>query len=194
MEIAIIVIVLALDQISKYLTDLYLTPLGTSLPVINGVFEITRAHNTGAAWGMLPGRKWFFLLMTLIVCAFLVYFLIRYRKQMTVLARITLSLLLAGALGNAIDRAILGYVRDMFYFSLINFPVFNVADSALTVGCVLLIIDLLFMKDRSVFDIRLNKESRKTSSAKGDLPPQTDKQQPQSQEGEIHTDMTEKRE
>lgn len=184
MEIAIVVIILVLDQVSKYLTELFLSPLGTSISVIPGVFEITSAHNTGAAWGMLPGKKWFFLLMTLIVCAFLVYFMIRYRSKMTVFARVMLSLLLAGALGNAIDRLLLGYVRDMFYFSLINFPVFNVADSSLTVGCCLLVIDLLFMKDRSIFELQL--KPKPAPSAVKTAEPIKDAPQSQAEESALH--------
>ena len=153
MEWIIIAAILGVDQLVKYLTDLRLVPLGTSVPVIPGVFQITSAHNTGAAWGMLPGKKWFFLVLTFLVCVFLVCFLIRYRRRLTVFARVTLALLLAGALGNAIDRVALSYVRDMFDFCLINFPIFNVADSALTIGCALLIVDLLFMKEKSLFNM-----------------------------------------
>ena len=83
------------------------------------------------------------------------FFLIRSRKQLTAFSRITLALLLSGALGNAIDRFVFSYVRDFFDFCLIHFPVFNVADSALTIGCICLVIDVLFMKDRSMFEVKL---------------------------------------
>lgn len=153
LEIILIVAILAVDQITKYLAETLLSPLGTSVPLIDGVFHFTSTHNTGAAWGLLPGKKWFFLILTLFVVIFLIFYLYRGRKRMTLLSRITLSLLLAGALGNAIDRAIFSYVRDFFDFCLINFPVFNIADSALTIGCILLIIDVLFMKEKSMFEI-----------------------------------------
>lgn len=160
MEWILMIAVLIADQLTKYLSELYLTPLGTSFPVIAGVFQFTSARNTGAAWGMLPGKRWMFLAMTVIVCIVLVVVLIRYHKRLTVLSRITLSLLLAGALGNAIDRAALSYVRDMFDFCLINFPIFNVADCALTIGCILMMYDALFMKERSLFEIN-RKESHR---------------------------------
>lgn len=153
LEIILIAAILGVDQLVKLWSEANLTPLGTSLPVIDGVFQLTSAHNTGAAWGMLPGKKWFFLVLTLLVCAALVWLLIRYRKRLTVLSRVTLSLLLAGALGNAIDRMVLSYVRDMFDFCLIHFPIFNVADSALTIGCCLMIVDVLFMKEHSLFEV-----------------------------------------
>ncbi|MDO4573470.1 MAG: signal peptidase II [Clostridia bacterium] len=155
LEIVIIAGILALDQISKFLSDRFLSPLGTSIPVIQDVFHLTSAHNTGAAWGMLPGRKWMFLILTLFVCLFVLLLLLRARRRMTVFARVTLSMLLAGAVGNAVDRLLFSYVRDFFDFRLINFPIFNVADCALTVGCICLIIDMLFLKERSVFELRL---------------------------------------
>ena len=158
LEVIVIAVILAADQLVKLWSEATLSPLGTSLPLIPGVFQLTSAHNTGAAWGMLPGGKWFFLGMTLVVCVLLVVLLVRYRKRMTVLGRVILSLLLAGALGNAIDRIALSYVRDMFDFVLIHFPIFNVADSALSVGCCLLIFDAFFMKDRSLLSIKLGKE------------------------------------
>lgn len=159
LEGLIIVLILAVDQIVKFLSEANLTPLGTSFPIIEGVFQLTSAHNTGAAWGMLPGQRWMFLILTAVVCIFLLVVLIRFHNKLTLLARITLSLLFAGALGNAIDRVALGYVRDMFDFCLINFPIFNVADSALTVGCCLLIADVLFMKERSIFELRIGSKN-----------------------------------
>lgn len=153
LELILIVAILSLDQIAKHLSDLYLSPVGTTIPLIPGVFHLTSTHNTGAAWGMLPGFRWLFLAMTLIVCGLLIYTMIRYRKRLSVFSRIILALLFAGALGNAIDRAALSYVRDFFDFRLINFPVFNVADSSLSIGCVLLVLDALFLKKRSLLEV-----------------------------------------
>jgi signal peptidase II len=81
-------------------------------------------------------------------CIAIAYWLIKKHKDIHTLMRISLSLILAGALGNLIDRVLLIYVRDMFSFVLINFAVFNVADSAVSVGTVLLIFDLLFYKGK----------------------------------------------
>lgn len=152
LELIIIIFIMALDQVTKYLIQLYLSPVGTSLPLIEGVFHLTNAHNTGAAWGMMQGFRWVFIPVTLVVGALILYILFKNRKNLTIFSRITLALLFAGAIGNLIDRAILGYVRDMFDFCLINFPVFNIADSSLSVGCVMLVIDALFLKDRSLFE------------------------------------------
>ena len=154
LEIITIAVLLLLDQVSKYLTDLYLSPLGTTLPGWDGVFQLTSAHNTGAAWGMLKGFRWFFIVLTVAVLAALIIVMIRNRKKLFWFPRLILAMIVAGAAGNLIDRLLFGYVRDMFYFVLIDFPIFNVADSALSVGCVLLAVNILFMKkERSVLVI-----------------------------------------
>ena len=153
LELIIIVCLLALDQITKYLISLNLSPVGTSAPLIDGFVQFTNVHNTGAAWGMLEGFRWLFIPMTLIVAGLLLFVLFRFYKKLCVFSRITLALLFAGAVGNFVDRLLLGYVRDFVDITpWFSFPVFNVADSALSVGCVFLVIDALFLKDKSVFD------------------------------------------
>ena len=168
LELIIIIVILALDQISKYLIQLYLSLVGSSLPVIGGFLQLTNVHNTGAAWGMLEGFRWLFIPMTLIVAAVLVYVIIRFRKKLTLFSRITLALLFAGAVGNFIDRVALSYVRDFLDITpWFSFPVFNVADSALSVGCVFLVIDALFLKEKSLFE--------RVSFKKENVAPQKDK-------------------
>ena len=153
LEIALIVCILVGDQVTKYLSELYLSPLGTSFPLIPGVLCFQSAHNTGAAWSLFEGQRWLFLVLTAAVVVALVYTLVRYRGQYSRFSRILMAMLIAGAVGNAVDRLLLGYVRDMIYFELINFPVFNVADISLTVGCGMLAVDTLFFKDRSMLDV-----------------------------------------
>ena len=153
LELIVIVALLVIDQLSKYLIQLYLSPVGTSLPVVQGLFQLTNVHNTGAAWGMLEGFRWLFIPLTILVAIILLFVLIRFRKSLTVFSRITLALLFTGAVGNLIDRIVLTYVRDFFDITpLFSFPVFNVADSCLSIGCVFLIIDVLFLKEKSMFE------------------------------------------
>lgn len=152
LEVVLIAAIIALDQVTKHFAELHLSPLGTSIPLIPGVFHLTSTHNTGAAWGMLPGFRWVFLPMTLIVCSLLIYAMIRHRGRLGVFSRVILAMLFAGAVGNAIDRTVFSYVRDFLDFRLINFPVFNVADSSLSVGCALLVLDSLFLKKRSLLE------------------------------------------
>lgn len=150
LELILIIAVLIVDQLSKYLTELFI-PYGSSIPLIDGVFQLTNVHNTGAAWGILSGGRWLFLALTPLLCIALIFLLIKGRERIGVLGRICVSLLICGAFGNLIDRVVLSYVRDMFDFCLINFPVFNVADSAVTIGAVLLCVDTLFVKEGSIF-------------------------------------------
>lgn len=152
LEVLIIIVVLLIDQISKYLTETHLA-LSETIPIWEGVFELSNVHNTGAAWGMFAGGRWIFIFVTIITCSLMLFFLIKARDRLGIIARVCLALVFAGAVGNLIDRVLLGYVRDMLYFSLINFPVFNVADSAVCIGAGLLVIDTLFVKNGSLFDV-----------------------------------------
>lgn len=133
-------VLLAADQLTKYLAVRYLK--GTAdMILIPGVFQFSYLENTGMAWGMLDGMRWLFLLFTLLMSgavAFLWHkmpFEPKYRAF-----RILSAVFLAGAFGNAIDRLFRGYVVDFFYFSLINFPVFNVADCYVTISLMFLLI------------------------------------------------------
>jgi len=174
LELIIIVFLLALDQITKYLIQLKLSTVGASVPLIDGFVQLTNVHNTGAAWGMLSGYRWLFIPMTLIVAGLLIFAIIRFRKKFCVFSRITLALLFAGAVGNFIDRLLLGYVRDFIDITpWFSFPVFNIADSALSIGCVFLVIDALFLKDKSLFDaitFQKPKTSLNVSADKSDQP------------------------
>ena len=142
------IIVLVIDQITKVkaATDL---ALNGDIKVWEGVLHFTYVENRGAAFGMMQGGKWFFLIVTAIAIAGMVWFLIKERKTMHFLMKFSICLLLSGAIGNLIDRVALGFVRDMIYVAAINFPVFNVADMAVCVGCGLLILDILFFKGKA---------------------------------------------
>ena len=174
LELIIIVCLLVLDQITKYLIQLNLSQIGASVPLIDGLVQFTNVHNTGAAWGMMSGYRWLFIPMTLIVAGLLLFVIIRFRKKFCVFSRVTLALLFAGAVGNFIDRLLLGYVRDFIDITpWFSFPVFNVADSALSIGCVFLVIDALFLKDKSLFDtitFQKPKPSLDASASKTDQP------------------------
>jgi len=132
---AIIVIV---DQITKFLTVQNIS-LGESIEVIPGIFSLTYIQNTGAAWSILEGQMNFFYIITLIVVIMLIYFLHKEAKGEPLFA-LAISFMLGGALGNFIDRLHLQYVIDMFQLDFISFPIFNVADSALTVGVIIMLL------------------------------------------------------
>ena len=140
-----------LDQITKYLVAANI-PLGDVVPVWPGVFHLTHVRNTGMAFSLLQGGRWFFLVMTLI--AFGALFVVLKKKWVThPLGLWSLAAIAGGALGNLIDRVRLGYVVDMIEVEFIRFPVFNVADCFITCGCVLLMGHLVlcnkqFWKDK----------------------------------------------
>ncbi len=186
LEAILVAAVIILDQWVKHLTDIHLMPLGTSVPLWEGVFHFTSTHNTGAAFGMLAGGRWLFLVLSVTACAGIIYVLVKFHKRLHILLRVCLALILAGAVGNLIDRVLLGYVRDMFDFRLIHFAIFNVADSAVSVGAVLFMLDLLFGKGKTLIDDleaeRLVKAGKVAGAAPED--PQKTKESPKEEQAE----------
>lgn len=132
------------DQLVKWATQTWL-PLGRVKTIIPGVVALTNLHNDGAAWSILAGQQVFFIGLTLVAVVLLGYLLWRYWQQGWL--RLSLTLILAGAVGNLIDRLAHGYVVDMFELQFINFPVFNVADICLTLSVGLMIYLVLTEKD-----------------------------------------------
>lgn len=111
----------------------------------DGIFQFRYLENRGAAFGMMQGRQMFFVLMALLACVVIsyVYFKSPWTKHFHPL-RVSMLLLAAGAVGNLVDRILLGYVVDFFYFELIDFPIFNVADIYVTCATILLAFLILF--------------------------------------------------
>lgn len=139
--LAIIAVTIFLDQITKYLTILYLKPIDT-LPLIPDVIHLTYLENTGAAFGMMKDARWLFMIVsTVAIVGILVYLF--WKRPTSKLECVSLSLIVGGGIGNMIDRTLLGYVVDMIDFRLINFAVFNVADSFVCVGAGLMILYLI---------------------------------------------------
>lgn len=137
--ILIIIGAVALDQLVKYLVVQGMA-LGESIPVIEGIFHITRYHNTGAAFSSFEGQRVLLTALPCILIAVGLIYLWRYRRESRLLL-VPIAMIIGGGIGNLIDRALLGYVVDMFDFRV--FPIFNVADSFVTVGCILLCIYVL---------------------------------------------------
>ncbi|WP_417637626.1 signal peptidase II [Enterococcus faecalis] len=129
------------DQWSKYLTVQNIS-LGETKEFIPGFLSLTHLRNTGAAWSLLEGKMIFFYVITVIVSVVIIYLLIKNYKK-SVWYSVGLSFVLAGAIGNFIDRVRLGYVVDMLQTDFMNFPIFNVADSTLVVGVICIFIYLI---------------------------------------------------
>jgi signal peptidase II len=131
----IVIAVIVLDQLTKFVIGGNLAPY-QSIPVINGIFHLTLVHNRGAAFGVLKNQLYLFIL-TSIGAIILIAVHLRQRRGMKFdLYSLALALILAGALGNLIDRLCFGYVID--FLDLRIWPVFNVADSAITIGAAIL--------------------------------------------------------
>lgn len=136
----IALIIILIDQLTKWIVVKSME-LGESIIVIDNFFYLTSHRNRGAAWGILQGQMVFFYIVTIIVILGVIYYMQKYARNDKLLA-IGLSFVLGGAFGNFIDRVFRQEVVDFFDFYIFNynFPIFNVADSALTVGVVFVII------------------------------------------------------
>jgi len=154
MWMAVSTLIVALDQLTKWPIVKWLSQ-GDSIEV-NPFLYIVRRHNEGAAWSFLADaggwQRWFFIVLASTVSAYIVYWLWSIRSEGHAILSTGLALVLGGAVGNLVDRIHYGHVVDFIdvYFARWNyhFPAFNVADSAITVGAVFLIIDALFFSGR----------------------------------------------
>lgn len=131
-------LIVLLDQGVKAWVRHALPQEGMSIPLWPGVFHITHTQNKGMAFSLLEGATWLLVIAALIVMSVIIVAQVRAGAKMPLLQGIALALPLGGAAGNLIDRVVQRYVTDLFDFQLIRFPVFNVADAAITVGIALL--------------------------------------------------------
>ncbi|WP_454192065.1 signal peptidase II [Paenibacillus sp. Marseille-Q7038] len=140
----IALIIFLVDQGTKWLVKTNMD-LGQEISVIGDFFYITSHRNRGAAFGILQDQRWFFIVVTIIVVIALVWYIQKIKSQPDKLLPLALSLVLAGAIGNFLDRLLMGEVVDFFKFNFgsYTFPIFNVADSAIVVGVALIILDTL---------------------------------------------------
>lgn len=136
--------VIVLDQFTKLLAD---NLLGFHQPVaIIPMFNLTLMYNTGAAFSFLSDaggwQRWFFILLSIVISVVLVFWLLKLKPQQK-LQMHSIALILGGAIGNLIDRSIYGHVIDFIdvYYQAHHWPAFNIADSAISIGAVLLIFD-----------------------------------------------------
>lgn len=130
--------------------------------IIKNVIVLHYLENKGAAFSMLSGKGFIFLIITPIIMAIIIYFIIKLPDERKFFAlHFDLSVLLAGAIGNFIDRIFLGYVRDFIYFKIINFPVFNFADICVTLSVIYLFVLILFRyKDDDIMKAVKDKKSK----------------------------------
>ncbi|ETI66132.1 lipoprotein signal peptidase [Neobacillus vireti LMG 21834] len=135
--------VILLDQGTKWLI-VHNMHQGESITIIDNVLYITSHRNQGAAWGILQGQMWLFYVITIVVIAAIMYYIYKAAKGKRLLG-VSLAFMLGGAIGNFIDRVIHKEVVDFIHTYIFgyNFPVFNIADSALVIGVIMLMIQML---------------------------------------------------
>ena len=136
--IAVIVGSVGLDQLTKYLAVEFLKPI-KSYPLWKGVLHLTYIENEGAAFGMLSNHRWVFMIFSSVAIVGVSVYLFRFCREGK-WVKVALAMIVGGGIGNMIDRIALGYVVDFVDFTLIHFAVFNVADSFVSVGAVMLVI------------------------------------------------------
>ena len=109
--------------------------------IIKNFFNLTYVENRGAAWGIFNGNYWFLIITTVVALAFILWFIFRM-KEYKKIDIISYSMLIAGIMGNFIDRLVRGYVIDFFDFKIFKyyFPVFNIADIGIVIGVIILIV------------------------------------------------------
>jgi signal peptidase II len=137
--IILCVALVSIDQLIKFWIVNNID-LGSVISFIPGV-SLTYLQNTGAAWSMLEGKQIFFYVVSIIAVVAIIYFWIKTKHNL--MLQLGLSLVLAGTLGNFIDRIVHTFVVDMFQLDFINFPIFNFADACLTIGFIFIFIGFL---------------------------------------------------
>ena len=141
----LIILLIIFDQVTKLLAVSHLKNID-SISLVRGVFELRYLENRGAAFGMMQNMKFIFVVIAILMLGFVIFGLLKLPDSKKYLPlRIIMILIGAGAVGNLIDRLFRGFVVDFLYFSLIDFPIFNVADIYVSLSCVLLVILVLFV-------------------------------------------------
>lgn len=157
----IAVLVIILDQVSKWLIATKLK-LHEQISVIGDFFLITSHRNSGAAFSILEGQRWFFISITIVVVCGIIWYMQKIRHSGSKVLRWGLGLILGGAIGNFWDRAMHGEVVDFlqFNFGSYTFPIFNIADSGIVIGVGLVLLDAIFMAKKEKDQIVQSEEQQ----------------------------------
>ena len=156
LPIITVIVLILLDQGTKFWALASLKPIH-NMTLVEGFMDLTFVENRGVAFGMFSGQRWFILLLTGVIAVGLIWFYMTMPKKKEYFPlRVSLVLVLSGAIGNIIDRLFRGYVVDFFEFTFFEWPVFNVADIYVVVGVILLALMVMFVvKDE---DLELKKK------------------------------------
>lgn len=143
----IAIFILLFDQISKSLIEIYFK-LNESFVIVKDFFNITVAHNTGGAWSILNNHSYLFIIFSVIALIVLIRFMFQFKNNLR--NNIAFACTVAGIMSNLADRLFLGYVRDFLDFTILgyDYPIFNIADIAIVVGVLLLIVAIFKGEDK----------------------------------------------
>lgn len=141
--ILIIVLGIVLDRLSK----LYAISNFLEKPINTPFINLTYLENRGAAFGILQDKRIFFLIITIAIVFYLIYYFYKSYKSNPVILNVSIAMIISGALGNFYDRFFNGFVVDFIEFSFFTFPVFNIADIFVTLGCGLMILYIVFIHE-----------------------------------------------
>ncbi|MBR4435488.1 MAG: signal peptidase II [Clostridia bacterium] len=147
----IFIVLVAADLLTKALICPEVRAAGGTMRFIPHILRFEYTENTGMAWGLFKNGTLVLAVVSALCCVLIVFFIVKYRKRMPTLIRLALLMVLAGAFGNLVDRVFLGYVRDFLAFDFIEFPIFNFADSCVTIGAMLMGFGLVFTKKGRAF-------------------------------------------
>ena len=148
LDILFFILLVILDQITKNLAVVYLKDKPAYV-LWDGVFELHYLENSGAAFGMLQNQKILFVTIAAVILVIIGYLLVKLpRNRHYAMLEVLLVLIASGAVGNMIDRVQFNYVVDFFYFKLIDFPIFNVADIFVCTGAALVVLSVLLADGR----------------------------------------------
>ncbi len=139
-------LIVVLDQASKYFISLQMSSESTA-ELIPGIIRLAYVENTGAAFSFLRDMQWLLVAVSFIVIVLLILLMLRFGSKIKPIGRLGLAMVLGGAIGNLIDRALFGYVVDFFEFEFIRFAVFNVADIFITIGGIVFCLYYLFKRE-----------------------------------------------
>lgn len=139
--------ILLIDQISKSILEIYFK-LNESKTIIKDFFRITIVHNTGGAWSILNNHSYIFIIISILALVILIRFMFQFKNNLR--NNIAFACVVAGVTSNLADRIFLGYVRDFLDFTIFgyDYPIFNIADIAIVVGVILLIIAIIKGEDK----------------------------------------------
>ena len=144
----IYLVIIILGLVIDRLTKIYAVNNLIEKNIDGKVFNLTYLENRGAAFGILQDKRLIFIILTTAIVIYLLYYFIKNIKTSPMILNLSLAMIISGAIGNFYDRLIQGYVVDFIEFSFVRFPVFNVADILVTIGCALMIIYIILHGDK----------------------------------------------